>query len=1053
MKPVLQQLHDRLGPEGAVRYLAKLGGYIEVPPDINTFLEDEYFMGKRLGGGGLWSVWKDVLMQIFPHALYSPYKEVVFTGSIGSGKSTACLGSETLVDLLDGRSLPIKRISEEFDGKEFWILAYDEGSKRWTPAKAKNCRKTGFKAVYEIVLDTGDSFKATADHTFLDRKGNWIRTDQLKPGQSLRSYSRTRSKSGYDSVFCHDENRYRALYRLVSEWKIGKIPDGWVVHHKNFVQCDNRPENLVACTKGGHASYHQSEHLKFREIRLDGIRKFLNDPVRRETWMHNLRASMSSEKVRAKLSAAQKDRFSNPQERTRLLEVGRRASRETRSEAQKRRLKTDEDRAKLASRVNTPEAEAKARAYTTSEENRLRLSHSMHRNWKENYEKRKAGQNTPELKAARSLVAKRRNEDYWSLDSMLGRLNTHLLAEQPISKFHGIKKLVSEIGSLEEVEIRARNHNHKVVSVTFAGYEDVYCMEVPKYHNFPLTCGVVSHNCAAGILYDLCKMLYLKNPAITFGLKGGGKEIVIQFQGSTMSQVKKTTWDEFQSMLLSSPFFIDQIKATRKKERSLIVLPHRIVAYNGSRGDHPMGSDVVMACLSELNFMNKVKNQAMDNYVHVKRRMVSRFERGARLDPPGKIWMDSSRKDESGFLEVYIRTLKAQDMKRKAENEDYVPRNIVISKAIWECKMSAGVEYRKWFPVFIGDEKKLPRILEGPPGTSFGYPEEQVIMVPEDFKEDFEFDLVGSLRDLAGVATWSGSKYLSEPVVRQCARLDNPSGQPEEDRDRNVIRLDPTDKNDQLIKHINLKMLPKGFPYFIHFDLAKGKADGDRIGVAMSRCLGEIGVDRAGRHMSDSHIIRDFQFQTNLAIAVAGQDGLEVPLSRFRNFVVHLQEEGYDIGGVSADNNQSQDLLSECREGGLRAEKITTDSSVGRPICDHFKNALSEHRWSGPNHEILIRELINLQDMGDYIDHPEITGLTGGDRPSKDIADCVMASVWNAKQKAAGGKALSAMDDFFDVVTQQIEKPSGAREVLKSSVKNAMKRSRPGGRGSGGYYR
>src|ERR1039457_1493161 len=89
MRPVFEQLYERLGKDGAVRYLAKLGGYVEIPPTFEQFIEDDYFMGRRLGKGKLWPIWKDVLMGIFPHPIYSQYREVVLTGSIGSGKTTA----------------------------------------------------------------------------------------------------------------------------------------------------------------------------------------------------------------------------------------------------------------------------------------------------------------------------------------------------------------------------------------------------------------------------------------------------------------------------------------------------------------------------------------------------------------------------------------------------------------------------------------------------------------------------------------------------------------------------------------------------------------------------------------------------------------------------------------------------------------------------------------------------------------------------------------------------------------------------------------------------
>lgn len=74
--------HDKL------LLMARLLGYREMPVDITTFVNDPYYLGKTFGGGKLFPAWLDVLKQMFPDPIRSPYLVVVLTGAIGTGKST-----------------------------------------------------------------------------------------------------------------------------------------------------------------------------------------------------------------------------------------------------------------------------------------------------------------------------------------------------------------------------------------------------------------------------------------------------------------------------------------------------------------------------------------------------------------------------------------------------------------------------------------------------------------------------------------------------------------------------------------------------------------------------------------------------------------------------------------------------------------------------------------------------------------------------------------------------------------------------------------------------
>ena len=72
--------------------LAYINGYDEVPVDIKTFVQDPYFLGKSFPNNSFWPYWLEILQDIYPHPLLqSKFLEVIFKGSIGTGKTTAAI--------------------------------------------------------------------------------------------------------------------------------------------------------------------------------------------------------------------------------------------------------------------------------------------------------------------------------------------------------------------------------------------------------------------------------------------------------------------------------------------------------------------------------------------------------------------------------------------------------------------------------------------------------------------------------------------------------------------------------------------------------------------------------------------------------------------------------------------------------------------------------------------------------------------------------------------------------------------------------------------------
>lgn len=103
-------LVDAYGEKEAMRTLAKMSGYEDMPPTAEEFIDDSYYLGDVLGDM-IYPVWRNGLYEIFPNPFHSPYQEIVIKGCIGAGKSTFSIAG-SLYDLV--KILHLKDPHEHF---------------------------------------------------------------------------------------------------------------------------------------------------------------------------------------------------------------------------------------------------------------------------------------------------------------------------------------------------------------------------------------------------------------------------------------------------------------------------------------------------------------------------------------------------------------------------------------------------------------------------------------------------------------------------------------------------------------------------------------------------------------------------------------------------------------------------------------------------------------------------------------------------------------------------------------------------------------------------
>jgi DNA gyrase subunit B len=211
-----------------------------------------------------------------------------------------CFHGDTLVALVDGRSLSFKEIvAEQAIGKEhFCYTIRNDGT--IGVERIINPRMTKANAeVIKVTLDNGETIVCTPDHRFMLRDGSYKQAALLTPDDSLMPLYRQISDisnpgitiDGYEMVwnprsdswlFTHTladwYNRYLGVYQLT---------DGEHCHHLDFNKRNNNPTNLQRLSVESHLALHRA-HIEKTLHRQDVI-----DKSRKTRQGKEFRAKMS----------------------------------------------------------------------------------------------------------------------------------------------------------------------------------------------------------------------------------------------------------------------------------------------------------------------------------------------------------------------------------------------------------------------------------------------------------------------------------------------------------------------------------------------------------------------------------------------------------------------------------------------------------------------------------------------------------------------------------------------------------------------------------------
>lgn len=484
--------------------------------------------------------------------------------------SCNCLTADVKVSLLDGRSLSMVELLEEYGTERaFWLYSTDDEG-NFVPAKAyclgiiNNVKETVL-----ITLDNKKSFESTLDHPIRLRSGEYKEAKDVRSGDSLMPLYRRTSEHGYEEILSNSEDgSWLNTHRLVADVVRGaqkisaeeRCGDQYlVVHHADFDKKNNDPDNLIwmgvvehwffhaALASGwsrAHVAFNKDwadpEKRKLISARLSKVGKMVAQkyPELVKKWSNTgvewskAHPEYFAERMR-NLWAARYDEMLEA-----VREAARRpSSRKKKSDNMRLRWEDDESRAKLIKSIKQHFAQPGAKDAKRREQKEA---------WKDPALLKKHSDIMTEIAARpitrdkRTAALKRNWADPEYKQMMSDKFKLAWIKRRKREEAcPDIKQIRSErlkVGwakKKEKERKKVKPHvlatvNHSVISVKRITHDEtvpVYDLTVPSTQNFLLDAGIIVHNCPSelyhGYKYILTQLGALYEPGIDWEGEAG----------------------------------------------------------------------------------------------------------------------------------------------------------------------------------------------------------------------------------------------------------------------------------------------------------------------------------------------------------------------------------------------------------------------------------------------------------------------------------------------------------------------------------------------------
>lgn len=241
------------------------------------------------------------------------YKNYMRTPVLFCDEITRCFSGSTKVKLLDGRSLTMEELYNEFGTtKPFYVYSCDkDGNVVFKKAYSNGITRRDADVV-KVTLDNGSSIVCTPDHRFMLRDGSYEMAMHFESGRSLmatyfnyKNSTKTSFGSTYETfINPRDMKEYYTHREVARQYygdtygKLGKDGCFRNAHHVDFNSLNNVPENLKVMDRNEHYSLHihgensVSKRLQSVDGYLDMQRNCMFKAMQRPDFFKNQRRGL-----------------------------------------------------------------------------------------------------------------------------------------------------------------------------------------------------------------------------------------------------------------------------------------------------------------------------------------------------------------------------------------------------------------------------------------------------------------------------------------------------------------------------------------------------------------------------------------------------------------------------------------------------------------------------------------------------------------------------------------------------------------------------------------
>jgi len=947
----------------ALKHLAQTT-YSEYPVDMHTFINDPYYLNLK---GQVYTIIEEDLCELFNPQ--NNYHEAVLTGGIGYGKCFC--GSTSMFVLTRGIEygnidISFKTIKELYDmsiSKKIQFQAFGVTPElKIKPVEIKHILNNGVKDICRVKLTSGKFIDCTYNHPILTDKG-YVYAGDLKEGMFIATPRKLKIPVTKDI----DINEVKFLAYMIA--------DGCCRKHMNFT--DNDPFTLQEFRDITKSLFHTtfSEYVRYnKEGKYSVTSISCNIRARTILEQYGLSGKLSKEKV------IPPEIFTLPINSLiifldRLFRCDGSYNKNNTCEY----MSASKDLAYgvvtlfLRLGIHARLYEKKVSPYPDNTYYRLQLSGRDYRKWCRLIKKpfKQKGKNNPNVDITpigyRELVELRKE---------VGGISKKLwnTFRCPNGQYISRKKLKYVVNLFPNCPQKYKNLVNsdifwdRVKSTEYLGQEETYDLNVPETSNF-IANNIITHNSTFSEI-AMARMVYecscLKNPQKAYGLADGSK-IVFANVSVTMDKAIKTVFDGMANLFSKSPYFRTKFPM-QKRTKIEIRFPKNIEIFPTT---DPISLNVFGGIIDEANFMEVLissakarggsYNQAKELHDAFIRRMESRFMERGKL--PGILLTLSSAKYNDDFT---------HELERRARTD---PRIFYRRYSQWSTKPKSFYLGEKFY-LSLGNNSDIPPEILYKEEENFSDRIQhlvskgvKVVSVPIEHKLDFENDLHGSIRDIAGYSTQSIRPYITNfakmlEAAKRGEHLKHP------------ISVTTFMSGDPLFFTEGFKCQNKN-PHFCHIDLSLKK---DCCGFAVGHVKEYVKVKK--KNSDGIYSIEDAPYITiDLMLQVKAKRRSEIEIADIRSIIYELQLKGFYFQYVSFDQFQSADSRQILQRKGINTGLLSVDRNTDAYDC--FKNAAQEDRIEFYYSEILFKELkcLEFDERRNKVDHPP----TG----SKDLADAV----------------------------------------------------------------